>query len=80
MHAVHQQRLPDGVRARARKDFTRTISVTVAMGLDNDCTAATAGSLLGAVLGTTAFLNTGGNGTESGLPNHAPNSNSTCTA
>lgn len=32
-------------------DFTRTIGLTVAMGLDNDCTAATAGSLLGAVLG-----------------------------
>jgi ADP-ribosylglycohydrolase len=33
------------------KDFTRTIGNVVAMGLDNDCTAATAGSLLGAVLG-----------------------------
>lgn len=32
-------------------DFTKTISETVAMGLDNDCTAATAGSLLGACLG-----------------------------
>jgi len=32
-------------------DFTRTIGMTVAMGLDNDCTAATAGSLLGAVVG-----------------------------
>lgn len=31
-------------------DFTRTIGGTVAMGLDNDCTAATAGSLLGAIL------------------------------
>jgi len=34
-----------------RMDFTRTIGMTVAMGLDNDCTAATAGSLLGAVVG-----------------------------
>jgi ADP-ribosylglycohydrolase len=34
-----------------QKDFTRTIGLTVAMGLDNDCTAATAGSLLGAVIG-----------------------------
>ena len=33
------------------QDFTRTIAYTVAMGLDNDCTAATAGSLLGAILG-----------------------------
>lgn len=32
-------------------DFTRTIGQTVAMGLDNDCTAATAGSILGAVIG-----------------------------
>lgn len=33
------------------RDFTRTIGTTVAMGLDNDCTAATAGSLLGAAIG-----------------------------
>lgn len=32
-------------------DFTKTISETVAMGLDNDCTAATAGSILGAAIG-----------------------------
>lgn len=32
-------------------DFTRTIGQTVAMGYDNDCTAATAGSILGAVVG-----------------------------
>lgn len=33
------------------KDITRTIGQCVAMGLDNDCTAATAGSILGAVVG-----------------------------
>lgn len=33
------------------KDVTRVISETVAMGLDNDCTAATAGSIVGAVVG-----------------------------
>jgi ADP-ribosylglycohydrolase len=33
------------------KDFTRVIGETVAMGMDNDCTAATAGSLAGAILG-----------------------------
>lgn len=33
------------------RDFTRTISQTVAMGMDNDCTAATAGSVAGAALG-----------------------------
>lgn len=32
-------------------DFQRVISETVAMGYDNDCTAATAGSIVGAVLG-----------------------------
>jgi len=32
-------------------DFTRVIGETVAMGLDNDCTAATAGSIAGALVG-----------------------------
>jgi ADP-ribosylglycohydrolase len=32
-------------------DFTKVISETVAMGMDNDCTAATAGSIVGAVVG-----------------------------
>ncbi len=39
-------------------DFTRVIGETVAMGLDNDCTAATAGSIVGAILG------------KSGIPAH----------
>jgi ADP-ribosylglycohydrolase len=34
-----------------KRDFTRVISETVAMGMDNDCTAATAGSIVGAVVG-----------------------------
>ena len=34
-----------------RKNFTRTIGQTVAMSGDNDCTGATAGSILGAVIG-----------------------------
>jgi ADP-ribosylglycohydrolase len=34
-----------------KTDFTRVIGETVAMGMDNDCTAATAGSLVGAVIG-----------------------------
>ena len=33
------------------KDFSRVIGETVAMGMDNDCTAATAGSIVGAVVG-----------------------------
>jgi len=32
-------------------DFTRVIAETVAMGMDNDCTAATAGSIVGAIVG-----------------------------
>ena len=32
-------------------DFTKVIGHTVAMGLDNDCTAATAGSIVGAIVG-----------------------------
>ncbi len=34
-----------------KTDFTKVIGETVAMGLDNDCTAATAGSIVGAVVG-----------------------------
>jgi ADP-ribosylglycohydrolase len=34
-----------------KKDFTRTISETIAMGGDNDCTGATAGSILGVIIG-----------------------------
>lgn len=33
------------------RDFTKVISETVAMGLDNDCTTATAGSICGAIVG-----------------------------
>lgn len=32
-------------------DFTKVAGETVAMGLDNDCTAATAGSIVGAIVG-----------------------------
>ena len=37
------------------RDFTRVIGETIAMGLDNDCTAATAGSLFGASYGLEAI-------------------------
>ena len=33
------------------RDFTRVIGETVAMGMDNDCTGATAGSIAGALVG-----------------------------
>ena len=36
-------------------DYTKVISETVAMGLDNDCTAATAGSIFGAAYGKSAI-------------------------
>ena len=36
-------------------DFTKVIGETVAMGLDNDCTAATAGSIFGAAYGKAAI-------------------------
>jgi ADP-ribosylglycohydrolase len=36
-------------------DFTKVIGETVAMGMDNDCTAATAGSIIGAILGKKAI-------------------------
>ncbi len=37
--------------AIGKTDFSRVIGETVAMGMDNDCTAATAGSIAGAVVG-----------------------------
>ena len=40
------------------KDFTKTIGETMAMGFDNDCTTATAGSIVGAIV------------KERGIPNH----------
>ena len=36
------------------RDVTRVLGETVAMGLDNDCTAASAGSIVGALAGTRA--------------------------
>ena len=37
------------------EDYTKVIGETVAMGQDNDCTAATAGSIFGAVYGKSAI-------------------------
>ena len=34
-----------------KRDFTKVIGETIAMGYDNDCTGATAGSIVGAVIG-----------------------------
>ena len=55
MHAVHTNNnacLTIFGLLLGEKDFTRTIGEIVAMGMDNDCTAATAGSILGAVIGS----------------------------
>jgi ADP-ribosylglycohydrolase len=38
-----------------KDDYTKGISETVAMAYDNDCTAATVGSVLGAYLGIEAI-------------------------
>jgi len=60
MHAVHTNNnacLTVFGLALGARDFTRTVGLTVAMGLDNDCTAATAGSLLGAALGIEGISN-----------------------
>jgi len=38
-----------------KTDFTKVIGQTVAMGMDNDCTAATAGSIFGAAYGISAI-------------------------
>jgi ADP-ribosylglycohydrolase len=70
-HAAHlvRERFPDmhvvhtinnaclvvfGLRLGGR-DVTKALGETVAMGLDNDCTAATVGSVLGAVVGSGAI-------------------------
>ncbi|MCL4217346.1 MAG: ADP-ribosylglycohydrolase family protein [Candidatus Hydrogenedentes bacterium] len=57
MHPVHTNNnacLTIFGLALGKGDVTRTLGITVAMGLDNDCTAATAGSIIGAVVGAQA--------------------------
>lgn len=54
MHPVHTNNnacLTVFGLALGKGDVTETLSQTVAMGLDNDCTAATAGSIAGAIAG-----------------------------
>ena len=55
MHAVHTNNnacLTIFGLLLGENDYTKTIGEVVAMGMDNDCTAATAGSILGAVIGS----------------------------
>jgi ADP-ribosylglycohydrolase len=51
VHAINNACLTVWGLTIGRRDFTKVIGTTVAMGYDNDCTAATAGSIAGAVLG-----------------------------
>ena len=55
VHTINNACLTIFGLALGGKDFTKTIGTTVALGLDNDCTAATAGSILGAVIGANAL-------------------------
>jgi ADP-ribosylglycohydrolase len=51
VHSINNACLTIFGLAIGRRDLTRVIGETVAMGLDNDCNAATAGSIAGAVVG-----------------------------
>ena len=51
IHAINNGALTVWGLTIGKRDFTRIIGETVAMAYDNDCTAATAGSIAGAVLG-----------------------------
>ncbi len=57
-HTVNNACLTIFGLAIGQTDFSRVIGETVAMGLDNDCTAATAGSIVGAIVG------------KAGIPSH----------
>ncbi len=50
-HTVNNAALTIFGLALGGRDVTKVIGNTVAMGMDNDCTAATAGSIVGAVVG-----------------------------
>ena len=51
VHTINNACLTIFGLALGGRDVTKVIGNTVAMGLDNDCTAATAGSIVGAVVG-----------------------------
>jgi ADP-ribosylglycohydrolase len=54
VHTVNNAALTIFGLALGGRDVTKVIGNTVAMGYDNDCTAATAGSIVGAVVGASA--------------------------
>jgi ADP-ribosylglycohydrolase len=51
VHAINNAILTIWGLTIGGRDFTKVIGETVAMSYDNDCTAATAGSIAGAILG-----------------------------
>jgi ADP-ribosylglycohydrolase len=51
VHTINNAALTIFGLALGGRDVTKVIGNTVAMGMDNDCTAATAGSIVGAVVG-----------------------------
>ncbi len=55
VHTVNNACLTIFGLAIGQTDFSRVIGETVAMGMDNDCTAATAGSIVGAIVGKTGI-------------------------
>ena len=55
IHTINNAALTIWGLAIGGGDFTKVIGETVAMGLDNDCTAATAGSIYGAAYGKDAI-------------------------
>ena len=55
IHTINNAALTIWGLAIGGRDFTKVIGETVAMGLDNDCTAATAGSIFGAAYGSAAI-------------------------
>ena len=55
VHAINNACLTIWGLAIGGRDFSKIIGETVAMGYDNDCTAATAGSIAGAVFGSSAI-------------------------
>ena len=55
VHTINNAALTVWGLAIGGDDFSKVIGQTVAMGLDNDCTAATAGSIFGAAYGKDAI-------------------------
>jgi ADP-ribosylglycohydrolase len=55
VHTINNACLTIFGLAIGKTDFSRVIGETVAMGMDNDCTTATAGSIAGAIVGKTGI-------------------------